>query len=304
MIGAEKVALTTPWAGYRWGPVVAPGREMFGAADADPRPVGGRGPAADRADRRAPVAARRGRARSSPRSARFHAGDRLRRINWRVSLRQGTLHVESTRAEEDTAVLLIVDALADYGASEGRRRRREQPRRHRPGGGRARRAVPPRWRPGLAPGAQPRRRVRRLRHRHPPPAPHPDPALADPPGRPARRRDRPDRLPGHRRHRRGRAQPDALGGAGQRDRPARPARAAGDRGRPAAAGRDARRCGPTATRTIARWPGGCGCSTASHLLASLAAVGLPGGAVARPADPRGGAAPAGPPRRSCPGSVA
>ena len=49
----------------------------------------------------------------------FHAGDRLRRINWRVSLRQGTLHVESTRAEEDTAVLLIVDALADYGQSGG-----------------------------------------------------------------------------------------------------------------------------------------------------------------------------------------
>jgi len=50
---------------------------------------------------------------------RFHAGDRLRRINWRVSLRQGILHVESTRAEEDSAVLLIVDALADYGRSEG-----------------------------------------------------------------------------------------------------------------------------------------------------------------------------------------
>ncbi len=43
----------------------------------------------------------------------------LRRINWRVSLRQGTLHVESTRAEEDTAVLVIVDALADYGHSGG-----------------------------------------------------------------------------------------------------------------------------------------------------------------------------------------
>jgi len=28
MFGAEKVALTTPWAGYRWGPVVMPGREV------------------------------------------------------------------------------------------------------------------------------------------------------------------------------------------------------------------------------------------------------------------------------------
>jgi uncharacterized protein (DUF58 family) len=49
----------------------------------------------------------------------FHSGDRLRRINWRVSLRQGTLHVESTRAEEDTAILLIVDAMADFGVSGG-----------------------------------------------------------------------------------------------------------------------------------------------------------------------------------------
>ena len=49
----------------------------------------------------------------------FHAGDRMRRINWRVSLRSGALHVVSTRSEEDTAVLLVVDALADYGLSGG-----------------------------------------------------------------------------------------------------------------------------------------------------------------------------------------
>ena len=35
----------------------------------------------------------------------FHAGDRLRRINWRVSLRSGSLHVVTTRSEEDSAVL-------------------------------------------------------------------------------------------------------------------------------------------------------------------------------------------------------
>ena len=28
MLGEEKVALTSPWAGYRWGPVLLPGREM------------------------------------------------------------------------------------------------------------------------------------------------------------------------------------------------------------------------------------------------------------------------------------
>src|SRR5919107_1519854 len=29
IVGAEKVAFTTPWAGYRWGPVPVPGREIF-----------------------------------------------------------------------------------------------------------------------------------------------------------------------------------------------------------------------------------------------------------------------------------
>ena len=65
--------------------------------------------------------------------------------------------MESTRAEEDTAVLLIVDAMADYGVSEG------------VGGAessldvtmRAAAALAEqylqRWRPGLAPRAQPRR---------------------------------------------------------------------------------------------------------------------------------------------------
>jgi uncharacterized protein (DUF58 family) len=43
----------------------------------------------------------------------------MRRINWRVSLRSDALHVVSTRSEEDTAVLLVVDALADYGLSGG-----------------------------------------------------------------------------------------------------------------------------------------------------------------------------------------
>jgi uncharacterized protein (DUF58 family) len=117
-LGAEKVALTTPWAGYRWGPVAVPGREMFvlptlthvRSAGEAPQPIGLIGAHRSRRDGD-------GTEFSSIRA--FHSGDRLRRINWRVSLRQGTLHVESTRAEEDAAVLLIVDAMADYGLSEG-----------------------------------------------------------------------------------------------------------------------------------------------------------------------------------------
>jgi uncharacterized protein (DUF58 family) len=117
-IGAEKVAFTTPWGGYRWGPVTLPGREVavlptvshFRSGGEAPQPIGLIGAHRSRRD---------GDGTEFSSIRRFHAGDRLRRINWRVSLRHGTLHVESTRAEEDTAVLLIVDALADFGRSEG-----------------------------------------------------------------------------------------------------------------------------------------------------------------------------------------
>jgi uncharacterized protein (DUF58 family) len=49
----------------------------------------------------------------------FRTGDRLRRINWRVSLRTDELHVVAPLAERDTGVLLVVDALADHGISGG-----------------------------------------------------------------------------------------------------------------------------------------------------------------------------------------
>ncbi|MEM9745926.1 MAG: DUF58 domain-containing protein [Actinomycetota bacterium] len=49
----------------------------------------------------------------------FRAGDRLRRINWRRSLRSGELHVTTTYADQDIHVALIVDALDDFGVSGG-----------------------------------------------------------------------------------------------------------------------------------------------------------------------------------------
>jgi Protein of unknown function DUF58 len=118
LVGAEKVAFTTAWAGYRWGPVAMPGREIavlptlshFRSAGEAPQPIGLIGAHRSRRD---------GDGTEFSSIRHFHAGDRLKRINWRVSLRQGQLHVESTRAEEDAAVLVIVDALADYGTSEG-----------------------------------------------------------------------------------------------------------------------------------------------------------------------------------------
>lgn len=118
LVGTEKVAMTAPWAGYRWGPVSMLGREMYvlptvtrmRSGGEAPQPIGLIGAHRSRRDGD-------GTEFSSIRA--FHSGDRLRRINWRISLRQGTLHVVSTRAEEDTAVLLIVDAMADFGISEG-----------------------------------------------------------------------------------------------------------------------------------------------------------------------------------------
>lgn len=49
----------------------------------------------------------------------FQVGDRLRRIHWPRSLRAGTLHVTSTWADQDSHVVIVVDAIDDLGISEG-----------------------------------------------------------------------------------------------------------------------------------------------------------------------------------------
>lgn len=49
----------------------------------------------------------------------FRPGDRLRRINWPRSLRSRELHVTATWADQDSHVALLVDALDDFGASDG-----------------------------------------------------------------------------------------------------------------------------------------------------------------------------------------
>lgn len=49
----------------------------------------------------------------------FQTGDRLRRINWRRSLRSDELHVSATFADQDTHVILLVDAHNDFGESGG-----------------------------------------------------------------------------------------------------------------------------------------------------------------------------------------
>ena len=49
----------------------------------------------------------------------FRFGDRLRRIHWPVSVRTGELHVTTTYADEDSEILLLVDAMQDLGRSSG-----------------------------------------------------------------------------------------------------------------------------------------------------------------------------------------
>jgi uncharacterized protein (DUF58 family) len=43
----------------------------------------------------------------------FQAGDRLRRINWPVSLRTGELHVTATHTDLDATVMIVVDSSTD-----------------------------------------------------------------------------------------------------------------------------------------------------------------------------------------------
>jgi len=49
----------------------------------------------------------------------FGPGDRLRRIDWRVSLRTRQLHVAATLSDRDAEVLLLLDVLHEAGRSGG-----------------------------------------------------------------------------------------------------------------------------------------------------------------------------------------
>ncbi len=117
-VGEQTVAFTSGWAGYRWGPVtllgtevqVLPVRAPFDSRAEAPHPLGLVGAHRSR---------RAGQGTEFAAIRPFRVGDRLRRINWRVSLRTEVLHVVTSLAEEDTGVLVVVDALADHGRSGG-----------------------------------------------------------------------------------------------------------------------------------------------------------------------------------------
>jgi uncharacterized protein (DUF58 family) len=106
------------WAGYEWGPVrlgahplttlPVPGR--FDSAAPFPHPIGLVGSHPSR---------RRGDGYEFESIRAFRPGDRLRRLQWPVSLRTGELHVTSTHAEEDAGILLVLDGGAEVGVSGG-----------------------------------------------------------------------------------------------------------------------------------------------------------------------------------------
>ena len=117
-LGNEMVALHSSWAGYRWGPASLLGNELrvlpatpaYDSRAGAPQPRGIVG---------AHRSVRPGSGTEFSGIRAFQPGDRLRRINWRVSARTQQLHVTTTRSEQDTGLLLVVDASSDHGHSGG-----------------------------------------------------------------------------------------------------------------------------------------------------------------------------------------
>ena len=117
-IGAERVALTSAWAGWRWGPVDMPEHGLTVLPQAAPYDSRAEVPQPDGLVGRH-RSRRLGNGTEFEGIRTFATGDRLKRINWPVSLRTGELHVITTRAEQDAGVWLVVDGLRDIGVSGG-----------------------------------------------------------------------------------------------------------------------------------------------------------------------------------------
>ncbi|WP_433210731.1 DUF58 domain-containing protein [Dactylosporangium sp. CS-047395] len=87
-----------------------PATEHFDAAEAMPRAAGHVGGHRSR---------RPGEGGELAGVRRFGPGDRLRRIDWRVSLRTREIHVVSTLSDRDAEVVVLLDALHEAGRSGG-----------------------------------------------------------------------------------------------------------------------------------------------------------------------------------------
>ncbi len=116
-IGPGIVVATSPFGAFRWTPgqlpavrtVTLPAKEPFTSRTSMPHPIGIVGHN---------TSTRPGQGTEFAAIRPYASGDRLKRINWPVSLRTGSLNVTATYADQDTQVLLVVDAFHDIGRSE------------------------------------------------------------------------------------------------------------------------------------------------------------------------------------------
>jgi uncharacterized protein (DUF58 family) len=117
-VGSGLVAASSAWGAFRFGPIESAPRTLwtlpmpttFDAKAPTPSPNGLVGLNRSR---------RAGEGSEFATIRAFQPGDRLRRIHWPVSLRTGVLHVASTWADQDSHVMLLVDAHNDLGESGG-----------------------------------------------------------------------------------------------------------------------------------------------------------------------------------------
>lgn len=115
--GSVQLRATSRWGGYRWGPEPLPEQHLVVLAQA-PRFASAENP-------HAVGLVGQNRSRRGGEGAEFFAirpfrpGDRLRRVNWRTTLRTGELMSVESTTQEDSSVLILLDAVADVGASGG-----------------------------------------------------------------------------------------------------------------------------------------------------------------------------------------
>lgn len=116
-IEGTRVIASTAWAAFRWS-ATAPRHPMttlplpaLFEVSASPRPSDGL-VGLHRS-------ARAGEGNEFAGIRPFQSGDRMRRINWPRSVRSGELQVNSTLADLDVHVALVLDTTGDFGLSEG-----------------------------------------------------------------------------------------------------------------------------------------------------------------------------------------
>ena len=99
-LGAYRAQVTLPSSSLQ----VVPASVVLDAPVDVPTPIGVSG---------AHLSRRRGDGTALSEVRAFRPGDRLHRINWRVTSRTGTMHTNATFTEQDTEVLIVTDTTAD-----------------------------------------------------------------------------------------------------------------------------------------------------------------------------------------------